>query len=162
DSVVNAAEEMLQSGSRPEFTTWGPYRRIRLLGSGGMGSVYLAERTDGEIQQKVAVKLLRADVDRPAWHGRFLKERQFLASLNHSSIARLIDAGHTSGQPYLVMEFVDGVPIDVYAQKIGLREQLELFLLVCDGVSHAHSKLIIHRDLKPSNILVDASGRPKL
>jgi serine/threonine protein kinase len=162
-SVSLAAEHMLQSNSSSESMNWGPYRRIRLLGSGGMGSVYLAERTDGEIEQKVAVKLLRSDVDRPAWRDRFLKERQFLASLSHPSIARLIDAGHTSdGHPYLVMEYVEGVPIDVYAEKVDLQEKLALFLRVCEGVSHAHSHLIIHRDLKPSNILVDASGQPKL
>src|SRR5262245_48723730 len=115
ESVSNVAEEVWHAGSPSGLNHWGPYRRIRLLGSGGMGSVYLAERTDGEIRQMVAVKLLRSDVNRPAWRDRFLNERQFLASLNHSSIARLIDAGHTSdGEPYLVMEYVDGVPIDVY------------------------------------------------
>jgi serine/threonine protein kinase len=108
-------------------------------------------------------KLLRADSERPGWRVRFLKERQLLAFLNHSSIPRLIDAGHTDdGRPYLVMEYVDGVPIDVYTVKMDLRKQLLLFLRVCEGVSHAHSHLIIHRDLKPSNILVDASGQPKL
>jgi len=162
ETVANVAEDMLQSGS-DEVTTWGPYRRIRLIGAGGMGSVYLAERSDGEIQQKVAVKLLRADSERPGWRERFLRERQFLASLDHPAIARLIDAGHTKdGSPYLVMEYVDGVPIDVYAESIGLREKLALFVLVCEGVSHAHSQLIIHRDLKPSNIFVTASGQPKL
>jgi serine/threonine protein kinase len=145
------------------LATWGPYHGIRLIGSGGMGSVYLAERTDGEIQQKVAVKLLHSDNSRPARLGRFLKERQLLAYLNHSSIARLLDAGHTpQGRPYLVMEYVEGVPIDIYAEKLDLRHQFELFLRVFEGVSHAHARLIIHRDLKPSNILVDASGQPKL
>ena len=163
EGVTNAAEGALQSGNHAEFTNWGPYRRIRLLGTGGMGSVYLAERTDGEIQQKVAVKLLRADSEGPARLDRFLKERQLLAYLNHPAIARLIDAGHTAdGRPYLVMEYVDGVPINVYAERIDVRDQLTLFLRVCDGVSHAHSHLIIHRDLKPSNILVDAAGQPKL
>jgi serine/threonine protein kinase len=146
-----------------EAPHWGSYRRVRVLGTGGMGTVYLAERADGEIQQQVAVKVLRTDVDRPEWHNRFLKERQLLASLDHPSIARLIDAGHTGdGQPYLVMEYVNGVPIDVYAEGMSLGDQLRLFLHVCEGVSHAHRHLIIHRDLKPSNILVDASGRPKL
>ncbi len=128
-----------------------------------MGTVYLAERTDGEIQQSVAVKLLRADDHRPAFRKRFLRERQFLASLNHPSIAHVIDAGHTDdGRPYLVMEYVDGVPIDIYCGSISLRDQLTLFQRVCDGVAHAHQHLIIHRDLKPSNILVDAAGHPKL
>jgi tetratricopeptide (TPR) repeat protein len=128
-----------------------------------MGTVYLGERRDGEIEQKVAIKLLRADADRPAWRDRFLRERQLLAYLNHPSIARLFDAGRTEdGQPYLVMEYVDGVAIDDYVEALDLNARLRLFLLVCDGVSHAHQHLIIHRDLKPSNILVDSSGQPKL
>ena len=128
-----------------------------------MGTVYLAERSDGEIQQKVAVKVLRAGADGTAWRDRFLRERQLLATPNHPSIAHVRDAGHAAdGQPYLVMEYVDGLPIDVYAGKIDLRYKLMLFLRVCDGVAHAHRHLIIHRDLKPSNILVDASGQPKL
>ena len=128
-----------------------------------MGSVYLAERADGEIQQRVAVKLLRADGHRPVWRHRFLKERQLLASLHHSSIVQLLDAGQTADrQPFLVMEYVEGVPIDAYAARIDVRARLKLFLRVCEGVSHAHRHLIIHRDLKPSNILVDASGQPKL
>ena len=128
-----------------------------------MGAVYLAERTDGEIQQDVAVKLLRADGHRPVWRDRFLKERQLLASLHHPSIVHVIDAGHTGdGRPFLVMEYVAGVPIDVYAAGIDVHDRLKLFLRVCEGVSHAHRHLIIHRDLKPSNILVDASGQPKL
>jgi serine/threonine protein kinase len=142
---------------------WGPYKRVRVLGSGGMSTVYLAERTDGEIQQLVAIKFLRTDIQRPAWRERFLKERQLLSYLNHSSIAHLIDAGHTKdGRPYLVMEYVDGVPIDEYASSMDINEQLRLFLNVCDAVSYAHRRLIIHRDLKPSNILVDRSGQPKL
>ena len=163
DCVSHAAEQVLDSTRGPEAAYCGPYRLVRLLGSGGMGSVYLAERTDGEIQQKVAVKLLRADSHRPAWRDRFLRERQLLASLNHPSIVHVMDAGHTdAGQPYLVMEYVDGVPIDFYCAAIELRERLALFLGVCDGVAHAHRRLIIHRDLKPSNILVDRSGWPKL
>src|SRR6266850_6903636 len=101
EGVTNAAEDALQSGNHAEFTNWGPYRRVRLLGSGGMGAVYLAERTDGEIQQKVAVKVLRAGSDRPAWRDRFLKERQLLANLNHPSIAHILDAGHSGDSgPY--------------------------------------------------------------
>jgi tetratricopeptide (TPR) repeat protein len=143
--------------------TIGSYRILSLIGRGGMGSVYLAERSDGEIQHRVAVKFLRADGHRPEWRERFLRERQLLASLHHPSIVHVIDAGHTGdGQPYLVMEHVDGVPIDRYAAEIGVRERLNLFLRVCEGVSHAHRHLIIHRDLKPSNILVDGAGQPKL
>ena len=161
--ISQVAAEVWPDDEPAEVGSCGPYRVIRLLGSGGMGAVYLAERVDGEIQQKVAIKLLRADANRASWQERFLRERQLLAYLNHVSVARLLDAGHTAGgRPYLVMEYVDGVPIDVYAADKDLRTQLELFLRVCEGVAHAHHHLIIHRDLKPSNILVDASGQPKL
>jgi serine/threonine protein kinase len=142
---------------------WGSYRPVGVLGTGGMATVYLAERTDGEIFHKAAIKVLRTDVQRPEWRNRFLKERQLLAYLNHPSIVHLIDAGHTSdGQPYLVMEYVNGIPVDEYTANMELRDRLSLFLRVCDGVSHAHQRLIIHCDLKPSNILVDVSGQPKL
>ncbi len=128
-----------------------------------MGSVYLAERIDGEIEQTVAIKLLRADSHRAGWHERFLRERQLLASLQHPSIVHLMDAGHTQdGRPFLVMEYIDGVPIDVYTNRIDFKERLKMFISVCEGVSYAHRQLIVHRDLKPSNILVDAGGRPKL
>ncbi|MBV8709116.1 MAG: protein kinase [Acidobacteriaceae bacterium] len=141
----------------------GPYRLLRLLGRGGMGSVYLAERADGEVEQQVAIKLLRYNDYEPAFRDRFLRERQILATLNHPAIARLLDAGRTGdGQPYLVMEYVDGCPIDEYAEQLDGRAKLELFRQVCDAVSYAHRNLIVHRDLKPSNILVDREGRPKL
>ena len=162
-SVSRAAVEALGSEDARELSRCGPYRLERLLGSGGMGAVYLAERSDGEVQQKVAVKLLPAGEHRAGLRQRFLKERQFLASLKHPSIVHMVDAGKTAdGRPYLVMEYVDGTPIDVYASGIDLRRKLVLFLHVCQGVSHAHQQLIIHRDLKPSNILVDATGQPKL
>jgi len=158
--VSGAAQELLKDSAADHC---GPYRLVELLGSGGMGSVYLAERIDGEIHQQVAIKLLGAGGHRPVWRDRFLKERQLLASLHHPSIVHVIDAGHTEeGRPYLAMEYVDGVPIDVYAAQLEPRERLKLFLRVCEGISHAHRHLIIHRDLKPSNILVDASGQPKL
>jgi tetratricopeptide (TPR) repeat protein len=158
--VSETAGEMLAAG---EPAVCGPYRLVRMLGAGGMGTVYLAERSDGEIQRRVAIKLLGGGGGRPEWRGRFLRERQLLASLNHASIVHLLDAGHTQdGRPYLVMEYVEGILIDTYAECIDVRARLELFLRVCDGVSHAHRRLIIHRDLKPSNILVDASGQPKL
>ena len=163
NSVADAAEQMLRAADGGEVTYCGPYRLVRLLGRGGMGAVYLGERTDGEIQQRAAIKLMSAQGHRPAWRERFLRERQLLASLHHPSIVHVIDAGHTpDGRPYLVMEYVEGMPIDLYAATVALRDRLTLFLRVCDGVSHAHRHLIIHRDLKPSNILVDASGQPKL
>jgi serine/threonine protein kinase len=143
--------------------TIGAYTLLSKIGQGGMGSVWLAERTDGEIQRKVAIKLPDAESHTPASREHFLMERQLLASLNHPSIVRVIDAGHTlDDRPYLVMEYVEGVAIDIYAAGIATRDRLELFLRVCDGVAHAHRRLIIHRDLKPSNILVDATGQPKL
>src|SRR5262245_3831282 len=111
--VAHAAAELMNSCTTPEPSHCGQYRLIRPLGSGGMGAVYLAERMDGEIQQNVAIKLLHVGDDRPAWRDRFLMERQLLASLNHPSIVHLIDAGHTEDRrPYLVMEYIQGTPID--------------------------------------------------
>src|SRR4051794_17096275 len=163
DCVSGAAEQVLGSSGSRHLSYCGPYRLIRLLGSGGMGAVYLAERTDGEIQQTVAIKLLGLAQYDSVWRDRFLKERRILASLNHPSIVHVIDAGHTQdGRPYLVMEYVEGLTIDIYCEEIELRDRLMLFLCVCEGVSHAHRHLIIHRDLKPSNILVNGSGQPKL
>jgi serine/threonine protein kinase len=142
---------------------WGPYRVIRPLGTGGMGAVYLAERADGEVEQRVAIKVVRSGVNLSAFQGRFVRERQILASLNHPGIARLLEAGHAAdGTPYLVMEYIDGLSIDAYCSQLDLLSVLKLFLQVCDAVSHAHRNLIIHRDLKPSNILIDSAGRPKL
>ena len=162
--VAATATQFLNSDtSLDEGSRCGPYELVRLLGRGGMGAVFLAQRTDGEVEQQVAIKFVRADAEEPAFRDRFLKERQILASLSHPGIARLLDAGHTAGgQPYLVMEYIDGIPIDVYSQDLDLRAKLRLFLLVCDAVSYAHRNLVIHRDLKPSNILVEAGGQPKL
>ena len=161
--IGQAAEAAVTAKGTAVGTYCGPYRLVRLLGSGGMGTVYLAEREDGEIQQHVAIKMLRAGAERSSWQERFLRERQILASLNHPGIGRLLDAGRTAdGQPYIVMEYIDGAPIDMYAGRLPLREKLALFLEVCDAVSYAHRNLVIHRDLKPSNILVDTGGHPKL
>ena len=163
DAIRGVACSLRSSQEASAGDAVGSYRIVSLIGRGGMGSVYLAERADGEIEQRVAVKLLRADGHRPVWRARFLRERQLLASLQHPSIVHVIDAGHMpDGRPFLAMEYVEGVPIDVYAAGIAVRERLKLFLRVCEGVSHAHRRLIIHRDLKPSNILVDKSGQPKL
>lgn len=162
-SVSSVAGQLLESNVGHPFGQCGPYRLVRLLGSGGMGTVYLGERVDGEIRQKVAVKLLRVDEHRQAWRDRFLKERQLLASLQHPSIVHVLDAGKTAdGRPYLAMEYVEGTPIDTYCEGIDVWDRLRLFLRVCEGVSHAHQHLIVHRDLKPSNILVDGTGQPKL
>ena len=163
DCVGQAAVSALQAETRPADPFCGPYRLVRPLGSGGMGAVYLAERSDGELQQTVAIKMLRAGAESAEWQQRFHRERQLLAYLNHPYIARLLDAGRTAhGRPYLVMEYVDGKPIDQAITGMTLHNQMTLFLKVCDGVAHAHRHLIIHRDLKPSNILVDAAGQPKI
>ncbi len=141
----------------------GPYRLKDLLGRGGMGAVYFAERVDGEVAQGVAVKLLRPGADDPELRRRFLAERQILATLSHPNIARLLDAGHREdGQPYLVMEYVKGKAIDVYSTELGPRSKIALFLKVCGAVSYLHRNLVVHRDLKPSNILVTEEGEPKL
>jgi tetratricopeptide (TPR) repeat protein len=140
----------------------GPYRLLDTVGRGGMGTVYLAERVDGEVTQRAAVKLLApgaGEIQRE----RFLQERQILASLSHPNIARLLDAGHLeSGQPFLAMEYVDGEPIDVFAAGMSVRDRIALFLKVCAAVAYLHRNQVVHRDLKPSNILVTgaASGQP--
>lgn len=141
------------------------YKLVSVLGHGGTGTVYLAERADRQYSAQVAVKI----IDTPALHGelgqRFRAERQILASLNHPNIARLIDAGETDlGQPYLIMEYVHGEPLDRYCDRQGLdlRARLNLFLEICSAVQYAHQNLIVHRDLKPANILVAADGTPKL
>jgi serine/threonine-protein kinase len=141
----------------------GPYRLGRLLGRGGMGTVYLAERVDGELAQQVAVKLLRPGADDPELRRRFLAERQILATLSHPNIARLLDAGHRKdGQPYLVIEYVEGKTIDAYTSEFGMRSKIRLFLKVCAAVGYLHRNLVVHRDLKPANILVTDEGDPKL
>jgi len=140
----------------------GPYRLLGLIGRGGMGAVYLAERADGEVTQRLAVKLLPLGAGDPQ-RERFLQERQILASLTHPNIARMLDAGHLdNGQPYLVMEYVEGQPIDEFAADLNVRQKIALFLKVCSAVGSLHRNLIVHRDLKPANILVTAEGEPKL
>ena len=149
---------------RPPGDRIGPYRIVGELGRGGMGVVYAAERADGTFRRRVAIKVLRGDAD-PALGARVVAERQILASLDHPSIARLFDGGITAdGRPFLVMEHVDGLPIDVYADRmrLGIDERLELLITVAEAVQYAHRSLVVHRDLKPSNILVTARGDVKL
>ena len=154
---------IMPAGSGRNHMLCGPYRLGRLLGRGGMGTVYLAERVDGEITQRVAVKLLRPGADDPPMRQRFLAERQILATLSHPNIARLLDAGHRAdGQPYLVMEYVEGEAIDVFSAGFGIRQKIALFLKVCAAVGYLHRNLVVHRDLKPLNILVTDEGEPKL
>lgn len=146
-------------------TVLGPFTIERRLASGGMGTVYRALRTDGQFTQQVAIKVVKRGMDSEEVLRRFRAERQTLAALDHPNIARLIDGGVTpDGRPFLVMEYVDGKPIDAYCDDKGLKvaDRLRLFRDVCDAVHHAHKNLVIHRDLKPSNILVTQSGTVKL
>jgi non-specific serine/threonine protein kinase/serine/threonine-protein kinase len=139
------------------------FKLIRRLGEGGMGQVWLAEQTS-PVRRQVALKLIKAGMYDEAVVQRFQSERQSLAMMDHPAIAKVFDAGKTPlGQPYLVMEFVPGLPITDYCDqhKLNIRERLELFIQACEGVQHAHQKAIIHRDLKPSNILVlEVDGKP--
>ena len=150
---------------KPLLSQVGRYELLEELGRGGMGVVYLARRVDGQLDRHVAVKLIRRWIDSEEVLQRFERERQVLASLEHPGIARLIDGGMASdGRPYLVMEYVEGKPIDVWCdeQELSIDERLELFREVCAAVDAAHRSLVVHRDLKPSNILVTTEGRPKL
>lgn len=141
----------------------GPYRLLEQIGEGGMGVVYLAEQRE-PVRRRVAVKIMRPGLDSARFLARFEAERQALALMEHSCIARVFDAGSTeTGHPFLAMEYVKGVPITSYCDtsKLGLKGRIQLFLLVCSAVQHAHTKGVMHRDLKPSNILVsDQEGVP--
>ncbi|MEM1093930.1 MAG: serine/threonine-protein kinase [Bacteroidota bacterium] len=144
--------------------TVGPYRLVRELGHGGMGTVFLAERADGTFEQQVALKVVR-HVASDALRRRFQYERQVLAKLQHPNIARLVDGGTTpEGLPWFAMEYIDGQPIDAYcdAHALSIDDRLLLFGDVCEAVQYAHQHLVVHRDLKPSNILVTNDGRVKL
>ncbi|MCH9649592.1 MAG: serine/threonine-protein kinase [Deltaproteobacteria bacterium] len=143
----------------------GSYRLERLLGRGGMGSVYLAVRADGAYLQQAAVKILRRGLDTDDFLHRFRQERQILAGLDHPHIAKLLDGGSTpGGVPFLVMEYVDGKPLHHYCDqlRLTLKQRLELFRKICRAVHVAHQNLVVHRDLKPGNILVTEEGEPKL
>jgi eukaryotic-like serine/threonine-protein kinase len=145
--------------------TFGPYRIVRRIAGGGMSFVYEAARDDAEFQKRVAIKFVRQGIDDEAGIERFRGERQILAQLEHPNIARLLDGGTTAdGSPYLVMEFVAGVPVDRFAVEGALSrtQHIQLFLQVCEAVQYAHSNLVVHRDIKPANILVTADGVPKL
>jgi serine/threonine-protein kinase len=143
----------------------GPYEVLREIGTGGMGTVYLAARADDQYRKQVAIKLIAAGGESAEIRRRFLAERQILASLDHPNIARLFDGGVTeAGAPYFVMEYVDGVPIDQYCDsgRLSVDARLALFDGACDAVRFAHQNLVVHRDLKPGNILVTADGTVKL
>jgi serine/threonine-protein kinase len=158
--VERHAEATLAPG-----TPVGAYRVLRLLGSGGMGEVYLAERADGGFEQRVALKLIKRGMDTADVLRRFLAERRILARLEHPNIARLLDGGvGPDGRPYFAMEYVEGEPLTAWATARGLdlRARLRLFLDVAAAVEHAHRQLVVHRDLKPSNIMVRVDGRVAL
>ena len=158
-ATVAAGREQLEPGK-----VVGAYRVIELLGRGGMGAVYLAERADGAFDRKVALKIVKRGMDSEEILRRFRRERQILARLEHPNIAGLLDGGITDdGVPYFVMELARGQPIDEWcdAQRLTIEQRIRLFIPVCDAVRHAHRSLIVHRDLKPSNILV-VDGQPKL
>ncbi len=143
----------------------GPWRIAAEIGRGGMGVVYLGERADGEFRKQAAIKLITSGLRDPDLERRFRRERQILATLDHPGIARLLDGGATAeGQPYFVMEYIQGRPLLDYCRqaRVDVEERLRLFLRVCEAVEYAHQRLIVHRDLKPGNILVTADGTPKL
>ncbi len=146
-------------------TRIGPYQLTRLLGVGGMGAVFLAERIDSEFHQQVAIKLVHSTLMSMNIAARLRAERQILASLQHPNIAMLLDGGTVAdGTPYLVMEYIDGLSVDVYCDRhqLTIEQRLRLFLKICSAVQCAHQNLIMHRDLKPTNILVNNEGQPKL
>ncbi|MCB1634510.1 MAG: protein kinase, partial [Xanthomonadales bacterium] len=157
-------EPVADRGEKPPIIDG--YRLLRTLGRGGMGQVWLAERDDPDLQQRVAIKLLNVDLQAdPDAQARFRIERQILASLDHPHIARLLEGGRqVGGAPYLVMEYVEGLPIDRYCEQraLGIGERVALLLKVAQAVQAAHRQLVIHRDLKPANVLVDQHGEPKL
>jgi serine/threonine protein kinase/tetratricopeptide (TPR) repeat protein len=143
----------------------GPYRIEREIGRGGMGTVYEAWRADGEFRHRVAIKLVNAGLDNNFVVKRFRNERQILAALDHKNIGRLLGGGTTeAGDPYFVMEYIEGEPLYKYVEThhLNIADRLRLFLEVCDAVQYAHEKLVIHRDIKPTNIMVSSSGAPKL
>jgi non-specific serine/threonine protein kinase/serine/threonine-protein kinase len=143
----------------------GAYRVLRELGRGGMGVVYLGERADGQFRKQAAIKLITSGRHDATMQRRFRRERQILAQLEHPGIARLLDAGATEdGQPYFIMEYIEGQGLLDYCDRntLSVTQRLGLFLMVCDAVAYAHQQLIVHRDLKPGNILVTAQGTPHL
>jgi serine/threonine protein kinase/Flp pilus assembly protein TadD len=165
DCVQNAASTFWQEGPPRGGERVGAYVIARELGRGGMGTVYLAERADGQFEKQVAIKILNRGADTAEILRRFRAERQILAKLDHPGIARLLDAGTTDdGLPYFIMDYIVGAPVTRYAvaQRLSTRHRLELFLKICAAVEFAHRNLVVHRDLKPSNILANTEGEPKL
>ena len=165
DCAQNAASTFWQEGPPRGGERVGAYVIVRELGHGGMGTVFLAERADGQFEKQVAIKILNRGADTAEILRRFRAERQILARLDHPNIARLLDAGTTDdGLPYFIMDYIVGAPVTRFAvaQRLSTRQRLELFLKICAAVEFAHRNLVVHRDIKPSNILANAEGEPKL
>lgn len=164
--VARERRDVLSAAARSRLGLHcGPYELVRLIGEGGMGQVFLARRADATFRKEVAIKLVRQELGGDEILRRFRAERQLLAGLDHPGIARLVDGGATDdGVPYLVMEYVPGVPIDRFCDERGLEleERLALFRRVCEAVEAAHKSLVVHRDIKASNVLVTPEGEPKL
>jgi serine/threonine protein kinase len=164
-AAVEAAELMASTARIWIGRRLGHYELLEQIGEGGMGAVYRAVRADGLYDKQVAIKLIRSGLSTDFFVVRFKNERRILAGLEHPNIARLLDGGVTEeGLPYVVLEFVAGVPIDEYCARHGLSiaDRLKLFRTVCSAVQYAHQNLVVHRDLKPGNILVTEDGVPKL
>ena len=161
-------EELEKASEEEELAapaTVGPWRLLRELGRGGMGVVYLAERTGEQFRQRAALKLVHGGLGSAEVLARFRRERQILAGLSHPHIARLLDGGRAEdGRPYLTMEYVEGRPLTDYCREraLDVEARLRLFVAICHAVQHAHGRLVVHRDLKPSNILITEAGEPRL
>ena len=169
DLLMPLAEELLRDDLRFDHdrvgSDIGPYRLVQLLGAGGMGAVYLAERTSGEFSQHVALKLLRGKLVSAAAQASFERERQILAGLHHPGIATLFDGSRTAEhEAYYTMEFIDGVSIADYCDRhaLGVAERVAMLAQIAEALSYAHQNLVVHRDIKPSNVLVTREGRTKL
>ena len=157
--------DVAMPGAPQHYTQIGPYRVRERLGYGGMGVVYLAEREGESFQQRVAIKVLRAGPESRGLVPRFLAERRILARLEHPNISRFVDGGLTAdGAPYFAMEYVEGLPLDQYADRnrLSIEQRINLFAAVCDAIHYAHQHLVVHRDLKPTNILVTRAGVVKV
>lgn len=162
-------DELFDAGRPPKNSlidqTIGSYKITELIDHGGMGSVYRAKRIGKNFDQEVAIKVIRRGMDTPENFARFNREKQILANLNHPNIAELYDGGITEdGLPYLVMEYVEGRPVDTYCDDhhLSIDERMDLFKQICQGIQHAHKNLVIHRDLKPSNIFVTEERHIKI
>ena len=162
---VNTGETTSEVDAPPADARVGPWRLVSELGRGGMGVVWLAERADGQFEQRAALKLIKRGMDSDAVLKRFLRERQILARLDHPHIAHLLDGGLTAdGRPYFAMEYVEGSPLLRYCHEHAatLERRLRLFLDVCEALQYAHANHVVHRDLKPSNVMVTPGGTVKL